>query len=284
MTGHSPDGPDREADLRAYLLGVLPPERQDEIDERFFADEVLHAELQATADDLIHAYLSGELSATDRERFETHFLASPRRRERMAFVRSLVTAVDRVRASAAPAPSRSRRMTMLPWAAVLIVGLVAGGWSIGERRRGERDRASAQQREDSLRRQLLAQGERVRELEGRVPSTGEPADLVTWALRSGVERGSGSADGFTVRGDWIRLRVPLEHDLRVASYRASLLTGEGREVLRVGGLREAKGPKGRTVDVIVPAGLLRPGAYLLSLQRDAPGAAEELTATTFLVR
>jgi hypothetical protein len=49
----------------------------------------------------------------------------------------------------------------------------------------------------------------------------------------------------------------------------------GREVSRDGR---------RSVDVMVPAGLLRPGGYLVSIQRDAPGAAQELTAVTFVVR
>ena len=277
------DGADREVPLRAYLLGLLPVEQREEIEERALADEALHAELQATADDLIHAYLAGELSEEERERFETHFLASPRRRERVAFVRSLVAAVGRVQSPAAPAARPARLLPLLPWAAVLVIGL-AGGWSIGERRRSERDLAQARQREDSLRQQLLARDERVRELESRAAAGSEPADLATWTLRSGVERGAAAADAFTVRGDWIRLRVPLEHDLRVASYRISLQTAAGREVLRVGGLREVSRAGGRTVDVIVPSGLLRPGSYLLSVQRDGAGAPDELTATTFQVR
>ena len=281
MTGATTD---REAEFRAYLLGVLPPERQEEIDERFLADAEFHAELQATADDLIHAYLGGELPAAERQQFETHFLASPRRRERVAFVRSLVAAVERVQRPAVAAPRPSRLASMLPWAAMLVFGLAAGGWSIGEKRRSNGVLAEARQREESLRAQLLAQDERVRELERLTRPSSEPADVATWTLRSSAERGPASADGFTVRGEWIRLRVLLEHDLRVASYRASLQTSEGREVLRVGGLREASRSAGRTVDVMVPAGLLAPGHYLLSVQRDAGGAPEELTATTFLVR
>ena len=279
-------GADRDALLRSYLLGALPPKRQEEIDEQFLGDEELHTELVATADDLIHAYLAGELPPAERERFESHFLASPRRRERVAFVRSLTAAVDRVRPSgvAAPASRWSRLVPVLPWAAVLVVGLAAGGWSVGERRRSERTLAAAQEREESLRQQLAAQGDRVRDLEGRVRAGSESADIATWALGSGVERGETAANGFTVRGASIRVRVVLDHDLRVTSYRASLQTAEGREILRVGGLREASGTDGRTLDVMVPSGLLSPGTYLLSIQRDSAGPPEELTATTFVVR
>lgn len=285
MTTQSADAADREAVLRGYLLGALPAERQEEIDERFLADEELHAELQATADDLIHAYLAGELSAADRERFETHFLASPRRRERVAFVRSLLSAVDHIKVPAdAPAMRRSRLIPMLPWAAALAVGLAAGGWSIGEKHRSERSLAAARQREESLQRQLTAQDERVRELEKRVRVDSESSDIATWALRTGVERGETGANGFTVRGSWVLLRVPLKHDFDVTSYRVSLQTSEGREILRVDGLRQTSGPEGRALDVVVPTELLRPGTYLLSLQRGVPGAPQELTATTFRVR
>lgn len=284
---------EREAVLKSYLLGALPAAEQEEIDERFLADDDLHAELLATADDLIHAYLTGGLAPPDRERFESHFLASPRRRDRVAFVRSLLSAIDRVQDGGAgrtqagadgKLPRPSRWVQVLPWAAVLVVGLAAGGWSIGERRRHERTLAGVQEREASLRQALLARDERVRDLEARLRVGSASADIATWALRAGVERGTTAADGFKVGGDWVRLRVLLEHDLHVTSYRASLQTGEGREILRVGGLREASGPEGRTVDVIVPAGLLPAGTYLLSIQRDAAGAPEELTATTFLVR
>lgn len=277
---------EREAVLRGYLLGALPPAQQEEIDEQFLDNGGFHAELLAAADDLIHAYLAGELTSADRERFESHFLAARRQRERLAFVRSLMSAVDRVRAPGvgAPAPRRSSLIPVLPWAAVLVVGLVAGGWSIGEKRRSERTLAAAQEREDSLRQRLSAQEERVRELEGRVRVGAESADIATWALGSGVERGEAASDRFTVRAAWIRIRVLLDHDLRISSYRACLQTPEGREILRVGGLREASGREGRTLDIVVPAGLLRPGTYLLSIQRDSAGAPVELTAATFVVR
>ena len=284
MATQGTDDADREAVLRSFLLGALPAERQEEIDKRFLADEELHGELQATADDLIHAYLAGELSAADRERFEAHFLASPRRREQVAFIRSLVSAVEHIETpAAAPATRWSRMSPMLPWAAVLVVGLAAGGWSIGEKRRSERSLAAALQRQEALQRQLAAQDERVRELEERVRGSSESGDIATWALRTRAARGEG-VNSFPVRSAWVRLRVPLEDDFDVTSYRASLQTIEGREILRVGGLREVAGPEGRTLDVMVPTGLLRPGTFVLSLQRDVAGTSEELTATTFLVR
>lgn len=85
-----------ERTLVEYLLGRLPEPDRTHIDERLFTDEALEEELMATADDLIHAYLKGVLSAEDRGHFETHFLAVPRHQQRLAFVRDLGLAVEQV--------------------------------------------------------------------------------------------------------------------------------------------------------------------------------------------
>ena len=275
--------PDREVEFRAYLLGALPPDRQEEIDERFLADEDLHAELQATADDLIQAYLSGQLSAEDRERFETHFLASPRRRERVAFVRSLVTAVDRVRrpryvrrhSDRAPcACSPGRPCWSWPWA--WAVGLSASGAAAN---RSGRRRSSAR---TALQRQLLAHEARVRELEGRGAASDEP-QIATWTLSSGVERGPGGrgrlhrsrrldspARGTRARPPRQRLPGPSPNGRRPRDPAPRWPAGSHR------------GPRDRGPHR--PRGPAPPRQLPVSIQRDAPGRADELTVTTFVVR
>lgn len=85
-----------ERTLVEYLLGRLPEPERTHIDERLFAEDALEEELRATADDLIHAYLEGSLSAEDRGRFEAHFLAVPGHQQRLAFIRDLGSAVELV--------------------------------------------------------------------------------------------------------------------------------------------------------------------------------------------
>lgn len=121
MTGSRPD-----TMVREYVLGGLAAAQREEVDERLLTDPDFHAEVRATGDDLIHAYLSAELTAADRERFESFFLASPRRQERVAFMRSLLEAAKKAR--------RAPVAALLPWAAALLVGLAAGGWGLSERR------------------------------------------------------------------------------------------------------------------------------------------------------
>jgi len=111
--------------LVEYLLGRLPPEAAAELEGRSIDDDDLHEELLATADDLIHAYLVGSLTAEDRREFETHFLASPRRRERLNFLRTLLAAIERLQI-AQPAPRRvPATMPAWSWAAVAAAAIAA---------------------------------------------------------------------------------------------------------------------------------------------------------------
>jgi hypothetical protein len=115
-----------------YLLGRLPEAERGEIERRLFAEDDLNDELRATLDDLIHAYLAGALPADDRARFEAEVLASPGHRQRVAFMKDVLAAVDRLPASelnlpkgaAAGRPSRGWRLA----AAVAVLALAALAW------------------------------------------------------------------------------------------------------------------------------------------------------------
>ncbi len=289
MTGTEPD-PD--AALKEYLLGGLTPGQREEIDERLLSEPEFHDEVRATGDDLIHAYLSDELARPDRERFESYFLASPRRQERVAFMRSLLAARDAVKAGRAstvarPAPSRpsrpSRLTAALPWAAALVVGLAGAGWSVGERRMRERDAAAAKANEAALRETVDSQAQELGELLRRLGEGIGSGEIATWPLRAGIERGSSRADSFAVTRQWIHLRVPLEGVPPRPSYRASLQDVNGREIAAFEGLKATAGANGPVLDVIVQAQLLGPGAFVLAVQ-EVTGTHEELHAAPFEVR
>lgn len=116
--------PRQEPAFLEFLLGGLTAEERERLEELAFSDDDTSEQLEATADDLIHAYLAGALSATNRLRFETHFLASPRRRERLEFLRQLVAAAGRV---AGREPShRPRWWTRPALAAVATGGILLG--------------------------------------------------------------------------------------------------------------------------------------------------------------
>ena len=80
--------------ISRYLLGELPEEQQVEIEDRAFSDKDYLASITAVENDLIDEYVRGELSAADRQRFETRFLASAERRKRVEFATALRTVVS----------------------------------------------------------------------------------------------------------------------------------------------------------------------------------------------
>lgn len=87
--------------ISRYLLGDLPEEQQVEIEDRAFSDKDYLASIIAVENDLIDEYVRGELSAADRQLFESRFLASAERRKRVAFAKALRTVV-----SEAPEPEK----------------------------------------------------------------------------------------------------------------------------------------------------------------------------------
>jgi hypothetical protein len=71
--------------ITQYLLGTLPEIETERLDELSVASEEFAESLSATENDLIDSYLQGELSGTMLAQFESHYLASPVRRERLEF-------------------------------------------------------------------------------------------------------------------------------------------------------------------------------------------------------
>ena len=144
---------DDETELRRYLLGELTQEERARVEERLFLSSDYFQQMQAAADDLIDDYVYEELSAADRGRFETYFLAQPGRREDIKIAKALrvyISAEARPSLSAqSPAdadlplpPAAKSKFTALPFwrnfnplarlslaAAVLII-LAVGLWLI----------------------------------------------------------------------------------------------------------------------------------------------------------
>jgi hypothetical protein len=73
--------------LTDYLLGSLSEEEAERLDELSFTDDELAARLQVVENDLVDAYARGEMTGATLERFKSHYLASPMRREKAAFAR-----------------------------------------------------------------------------------------------------------------------------------------------------------------------------------------------------
>jgi anti-sigma-K factor RskA len=98
---------DNEKLIAQYLLGELPEEQQVEIEDRAFSDKEYLANITAVENDLIDEYVRGELSGTERQRFETRFLASAERRKRVEFAKALRTVISE--------PVRSEKQDARRW-------------------------------------------------------------------------------------------------------------------------------------------------------------------------
>ena len=79
--------------ISQYLLGELSEEQRIEIEDLAFSDKKYLAGIAAVENDLIDEYVRNELSAADRQRFESRFLASAERRKRVEFARALTSVV-----------------------------------------------------------------------------------------------------------------------------------------------------------------------------------------------
>ena len=87
--------------LVRYLLGLLPEEESERLDEQSIVVDEFATRLQCVENDLVDAYVSGTLEGDILERFESFYLASPLRREKVKFAERLLAAADRASASAA---------------------------------------------------------------------------------------------------------------------------------------------------------------------------------------
>ena len=72
-------------DINAYLLGSLPAAEAEHFDELSFTDDDFADVLKTAEKDLVDAYVHGELTGAQLEKFQSYYLASPLRREKVYF-------------------------------------------------------------------------------------------------------------------------------------------------------------------------------------------------------
>ncbi|MGH7783280.1 MAG: hypothetical protein ACREO5_05520 [Candidatus Binatia bacterium] len=132
--------------LYAYLLGLLPNEDTELLDEKTFTDPDFADSLNAAEKDLVDSYANGELSGKMLESFEAHYMVSPTRQQNVLFAKSLQEfagnelASSRSVASGAPEEPKDKIgffESIAAWAggrrlfqfasAIAVIVLIAGG-------------------------------------------------------------------------------------------------------------------------------------------------------------
>jgi hypothetical protein len=86
-------GPGREIEderlIRQYLLGELSEEGQEKVQDRLLCDRQFFDRLVVEENELMDDYLRGALTKQREEKFESYFLTSPERRQKLRFAKAL---------------------------------------------------------------------------------------------------------------------------------------------------------------------------------------------------
>jgi len=93
--------------IKDYLLGRIPEEEDAEVGARLLTDHQFYEELSMVEDELIDRYLGGTLSESDRESFESHFVSSYERQQKVRFARALRKKVSVTGTARLVSPPRS---------------------------------------------------------------------------------------------------------------------------------------------------------------------------------
>lgn len=78
-----------KTEIYEYLLGSMGGSASEHFDELSVTSEEFFDKLTVAEDELVDAYLTGELDGDTLEKFRSHYLASPLRRQKVEFARSL---------------------------------------------------------------------------------------------------------------------------------------------------------------------------------------------------
>jgi len=120
MTLPPGDAPDDRLLVR-YLVGSLPDEEAERLDELSITDDEVASRLRDLEHDLVDAYVKGQLTGGTLASFRSHYLASPAQREKVRFAEALFAHETRT------APSESRAVVEEPkvsmWRRLLDWGL-----------------------------------------------------------------------------------------------------------------------------------------------------------------
>jgi hypothetical protein len=76
--------------LRRYLLGQANEEEQRVVEHSLLAEQEYFDQLLRCEEELIDEYACGAMKGADKECFEKHFLATPERRESVAFAQAML--------------------------------------------------------------------------------------------------------------------------------------------------------------------------------------------------
>ena len=291
-----------DGQLARYLLGLLPDDEAERVDRLSVSSDEVAWRLRLAEDDLVDAYVRGTLDADAVERFESFYLSSEHRRQKVQFARTFAAAVDW--RSGSPESPSLRRVTVPPrsrtvWrlAAAAAIFLLAGV-ALSEYLRLRTDLTVA-------RSASVALSNRARELERQLnderlpgpPGTGKhphpgfgpgsaPSLPAIALVLLPQTRSVGPIATIAVPdgANLVALELRLESNA-FARYQAALKDpGTNRIIWRRDRITARAGDRMPTVAFTIPAGVLRSQHYSLELNgTSASGEAEVAGSYVFEV-
>ncbi len=114
--------------LRAYLLGQLPPAEAQALEGRYVDDDGVRASIEREEDALIETFVDGRLDDASRTAFERVLAASPDRRRRVEVVRGLMARATPL-AAAAPVVASRVSWSSAAWGLAAAAAVVLAVWT-----------------------------------------------------------------------------------------------------------------------------------------------------------
>jgi hypothetical protein len=269
---------DSDEHLVRYLLGDLPADEAESLDERSIADDSIAARLRVLEDELVDRYARGERIEGLLERLDTARRTSPYLQEKIRFAEALHARAASSEVNTAPRPIvPPRRGPAWSFAAAAALVLAAAGYLFianqqlqSEINRRDARRVAVEAQNTELQQQLD---------DRRVQSAQPPAVTATYLLVA--PRRSASPDTTVALGKGTA-QVVLNLQVESADYATfwtALRDSENDQVVwRSADLPSLINGPNRIVTINVPVTVLRPQRYAVELSGLAGGTAELLAA------
>ncbi len=287
--------------ITEYILGSLSPAETERLDEMSFTDDAFSARLQFVENDLVDAYVRGELQGKALRQFESSYMSSPVRRERVEFAEIFLKLADsasrrrRVRAVWwKPGFSRMRGWVPLAAAASLLValgGLVVQDFRLTQQRNDLRTesqtlRERASELQSRVEQQRVTGGEQqkqIDELRQSIARLETPAGItephIVPVRLEAQTRGPARIPSVSVSPEADFVTFQLESDAEDnGRYQAALKHAPGGEIVwrRDGlGIQRREGQSAFVISI--RAGLLKPGEYVWTVSALRARQAPEVT-------
>ncbi|MEZ5427707.1 MAG: hypothetical protein R2747_15670 [Pyrinomonadaceae bacterium] len=257
--------------IKNYLLGSNPDD-SEKIEERLMTDDGFFEQILAFEEEIIQDYVDGRLTENEKERFETHFLISEERRQKLSFARAFRRQIDRLSPpSKPPADPESffpkslsgfirKFRPALAIAAVLIV--IIGGFLYFQ--------MSADKPASSL------EIEFARLNRGDLGNPAQYADLTPLGLAPGSTRGADGPENLTTRNltDKIFVRLALPIEVQSGEVFRIVLSSNQTVIFTQNEIKAYQNPNGQELRLLIPGSVLAPGNYQI---RAKGGKSEEFS-------